>query len=244
MSGPEIKARLSLDSSQFSAGIDGANKKAAKVFGKGFGVGKTGFMAFDAISTAIEESNGSFKQFSKNMAATGAMAAGVIGIAKAWEFLSDTIKEVDANLKDFNAKGKFGTFLWTLGIGGLEIDKAKRQEAADNRKQDAIARAAKAIKGPDAEERVLRWMRDPRNKVGENDDVKIAERLRMEQAGDIDVKRKPSDQFAKIGLGIGYGSGMDFAQETAKNTLSTYQAISRLTAILTQNPMAALAVAQ
>jgi hypothetical protein len=231
MSGPEIKARLSLDSSQFSAGIDGANKKAAKVFGKGFGVGRTGFMAFDAISTAIEESNGSFKQFSKNMAATGAMAAGVIGIAKAWEFLSNTIKEVDANLKDFNAKGKFGTFLWTLGIGGLEVDKAKRQESADNRKQDAIARAAKAIKGPDAEERVLRWMRA--NKVGENEDVRIAERLRMEQDADStksirsDVK---TDQFARVGLGVAYNGGMDFARRTADNTASMVQLLEAFVA--------------
>jgi hypothetical protein len=230
MSGPEIKARLSLDSSQFSAGIDGANKKAAKIFGKGFGVGKTGFMAFDAISTAIEESNGSFKQFSKNMAATGAMAAGVIGIAKAWEFLSNTIKEVDANLKDFNAKGKFGTFLWTLGIGGLEIDKAKRQEAADNQKQDAIARAAKAIKGPDAEERVLRWMRA--NNVGQNEDVRIAERLRMEQG--VDDRQKQREQIMgagsrSLGLNVGLGNGVvDYFRSVADNTLETVNLLTQV----------------
>jgi hypothetical protein len=237
-----VKTKLTVDSSQFNAAIEGANNKVAKIFGKGFGAGHGSMLAFAGISEAIEASNGSFKQFSKNMAATGAMAAGVIGIAKAWEFLSTTIAEVNTNLKEFNAKAKFGTFLWTLGIGGLEIDQAKRQEAADTRKQDAISRAAKAIKGPSAEERVIRWMRA--NKVGENEDLRIADRLRMEQASDVDVKKKSSDQFAKIGLGIGYGAGMDFAQETARNTLSTVQAIARLTAMLTQNPVAALAVAQ
>jgi hypothetical protein len=220
----EVKTKITVDSSQFNASIEGANKKAAKVFGKGFGVGRTGFMAFDAISTAIDGSNGSFKQFSKNMAATGAMAVGVIGIAKAWEFLSTTIGEVDTNLKEFNAKAKFGTFLWTLGIGGLEIDQAKRQEAADNRKADAIARAAKAIKGPSAEERVLRWMRE--NKVGENDDNRIAERLRMEQAKDAEKSIRGDvkvDQFARVGLGVAYGGGLDFARRTAENTSSMVQ---------------------
>lgn len=218
MNGPEVRARLSLDSSQFNASIEGANKKVAKMFGKGFGAGRGSMLAFAGISEAIEESNGSFKQFAKNMTATGVMAAGIIGMAKAWEFLSNTIKEVDDNLKEFGAKGKFGTFLWTLGIGKLEVDKMKEQERADNRKEDAIRRAAKAIRGPDAEERVLRWMRE--NKVGENEDLRIAERLRMEQAKDAtsNNRLKDVDSLTKIGLNTAYAGGVEYAQRTALNT--------------------------
>jgi hypothetical protein len=224
MNGPEVRARLSLDSSQFNASIEGANKKVAKIFGKGFGAGRGSMLAFAGISEAIEESNGSFKQFTKNMAATGIMAAGIIGIAKAWEFLGNTFKEVDANLKEFGAKGKFGTFLWTLGIGGLEFDKMKQQENADKDRQDSISRAAKALKGPDAEERVLRWMRA--NKVTAQEDSRIAERLRMEQEKDAAKSIRGEtrvDQYARVGLGVAYGGAVDFARRTADNTSAMVQ---------------------
>jgi hypothetical protein len=158
------------------------------------------------------------------MAATGAMAVGVIGIAKAFTFLTDTIADVKKNLSEFGwqDKGFFGTLGWTWGVGGLQKDKDKQQDLLERNRSDAISRASKAIKGPDAEERVLRWMRA--NKVGENEDVRIAERLRMEQAQDA-IKHRPTgvDSLTQIGLNTAYSGGVEYAQRTANSTEQIFQ---------------------
>jgi hypothetical protein len=104
----------------------------------------------------------------------------------------------------------------------LQKDKDKQQELLERNRSDAITRAAKAIKGPDAEERVLRWMRA--NKVGENEDVRIAERLRMEQAQDA-IKHRPTgvDSLTQIGLNTAYAGGVEYAQRTANSTEQIFQ---------------------
>jgi hypothetical protein len=260
MNGPEVRARLSLDSSQFTKGIEGANSKLSR-FASGLSGMGGGFRGFAAINEAIAASNGSAKSFLTSLIGVASIAGPLAAIAAIMKGMAASAESSAASFDSFgrggNNKGIFGsewldkyerlmwlfTPKWAGGDFFMPMPNADTRRGRQVSEQDeAIKRAAAGIKGQSVEQRIREWM--DKEGVSPREANRIKDRMLMEQAADADIRRKGGDSYAKIGLGIGYGSGMDFAQETAKNTLSTVQALSRLTAILTQNPMAALAVAQ